>query len=82
MNITDIIKTKTLYDEYDKFKRFREDLATVSTDGDGILEISTPPMNRSPYRFGFSERDNEFLKDIQEAVRRHLERISNEIHAL
>lgn len=82
MDIENLIKAGILRDEYDKFKRLKENLEEVSTDRDGILEISTPPMNRSPYRFGFSERDNEFLEDIREAVRRHLQRIADEIEAL
>lgn len=82
MELDKLSKARDLYYEYENMKQLKEDISAAIAHSCGRVHISTPPVNKEIRSFGYSERNAKFLDDLQEAVRRHLERISDEIYAL
>lgn len=82
MELDKLSKARDLYYEYETVKQLKEDISAAIAHSCGRVQISTPPVNKEIRSFGTSERDTKFLNDLQEAVRRHLQRISDEIHSL
>lgn len=82
MELDKLSKARDLYYEYEKVKQLEKDIAEVPYYSMGFVGICTPPEYKDIRKFGLSDYDTEFLNDILEAVRWHLQRIINEIHAL
>lgn len=77
MDIKNIDKAKSLINEFNRYKRIKEDLEKT-----GVIVITIESAARKTYGIGFSEHENAFIQDLKEAVSRHLERTRDEIEAI